>query len=139
MGQWTLFSNHGHVLISLALAPKARLRDVAGEVGITERAVQKIIQDLEQAGYLEIRRQGRRNQYRINRRKHFRHAVESRLKIGQVLRLLERDDDQSEVSAQQTAAPSAANGTRQAASKPETRQRQEADSKDDEPQGSLGF
>ena len=43
MGDWTIFSNHGHVLVCLARNSSARLRDVALDVGITERAVQKIV------------------------------------------------------------------------------------------------
>ena len=66
---WTLLSNHGHVLVCIASDPHMRLRDVAEKVGITERAVQKIVKDLQQAGYIEVRKQGRCNRYRINRRK----------------------------------------------------------------------
>jgi CHAD domain-containing protein len=49
---WTFLSNHAHVLVCLALNPDARLRDVAAEVGITERAVQGIVGDLEAAGVI---------------------------------------------------------------------------------------
>ena len=92
MSDWTLFSNYGHVLLFLALNPRARLRDVAEKVGITERAVQKIVHDLRHAGYLEIQKQGRCNRYRVNRRKHLRHSVESRLKLGQIVKLLQGSD-----------------------------------------------
>ena len=47
---WTFLSNHAHVLVCLASDPDARLRDVAARVGITERAVQKIVGDLERPG-----------------------------------------------------------------------------------------
>jgi predicted transcriptional regulator len=67
MSEWTLFSNYGHVLIFLAQNPKARLRDVADSIGITERAVQKIVHDLQAADFITIRKQGRRNNYKINR------------------------------------------------------------------------
>ena len=63
---WTLLSNHAHVLVCLATDPHMRLRDVAEKVGITERAVQRIILDLEQAEMLSREREGRRNQYRIH-------------------------------------------------------------------------
>ena len=63
---WTLLSNHGHVLVRLAADPAVRLRDVAAAVGITERAVQKIVGDLEAGGVLTRTRTGRRNRYRID-------------------------------------------------------------------------
>ena len=60
MSKWTLFSNHGHVLLFLANDPEARLRDVAAAVGITERAVQKIVRDLQDGGVLSVSKHGRR-------------------------------------------------------------------------------
>ena len=88
MGDWTLFSNHGHVLVCLARKNDARLRDVAVQVGITERAVQKIVKDLQEAGFIEVRKQGRCNRYRINRRKSLRHALESHCTVGKLLNLI---------------------------------------------------
>lgn len=88
MGDWTFFSNHGHVLVCLALNHEARLRDVAQDVGITERAVQKIVRDLQDAGMITVRKQGRRNRYRINRRKSLRHSLESQVTVGKLLTLV---------------------------------------------------
>lgn len=88
MGDWTFFSNYGHVLVCLARNHKARLRDVASEVGITERAVQKIVRDLQDAGFLTISKQGRCNRYRINRRKALRHSLQSQVTVGKLLSLL---------------------------------------------------
>ena len=62
---WTFLSNHAHVLVCLATDPDARLRDVAVRVGITERAVQKIVSDLEDGGVIAKVRDGRRNHYRL--------------------------------------------------------------------------
>jgi len=90
MGEWTFFSNHGHVLVCLSRDREARLRDVAVQVGITERAVQKIVRDMQDAGYLEVTKHGRRNRYRINNRKALRHQLQSGCTIGQLLRLLGR-------------------------------------------------
>ena len=53
------------------------LRDVAAEVGITERAVQKIVRDLQDAGFLTVTKQGRCNRYRINKRRSLRHGSRS--------------------------------------------------------------
>lgn len=92
MSQWTLFSNHGHVLLYLAREPDARLRDVAENVGITERAVQKIVRDLQEGGVISVRKQGRRNRYRINGRKPLRHELEAHRSIGSLVRLMRKDE-----------------------------------------------
>lgn len=78
-------SNHAHVLICLVRNPDMVLREVALLVGITERAVQKIVADLEEAGVLTRHREGRRNHYRINRRVRLRHPLEDHAKIGDLL------------------------------------------------------
>ncbi len=85
---WTFMSNHGHVLVCLALDPDVRLRDVADRVGITERAVQQILSDLEEAGYVTKSKNGRRNSYTVRRAKRFRHELERRVKVGEFLELL---------------------------------------------------
>ena len=88
MSDWTFFSNYGHVLVCLARNSGVRLRDVAVEVGITERAVQKIVRDLQEAGYLTVTKQGRCNRYRINKRKSLRHSLESHCTVGKLLALI---------------------------------------------------
>jgi DNA-binding IclR family transcriptional regulator len=85
---WTFLSNHAHVLVCLAQDPDARLRDVALSVGITERAVQKIVSDLEEAGALVRERAGRRNSYRLNLDVPLRHALESHKTVGTLLSLV---------------------------------------------------
>jgi DNA-binding transcriptional ArsR family regulator len=62
---WSFLSNHGYVLLALARRPDLRLREIAEEVGISPRAIQTIVTDLAEAGYLERRREGRRNFYRV--------------------------------------------------------------------------
>jgi predicted transcriptional regulator len=86
--QWTLLSNHGHVLICLARDPAARLRDVAMAVGITERAVQKIVSDLEEGGVVQRVRDGRRNRYRLFLDRAMRHPVEAHRSIGDLLGMI---------------------------------------------------
>ena len=78
---WTFFTNHGHVLLCLAQQPELLLREVAQTVGITERAVQKIIADLESGGVITRERQGRQNVYSINHKLPLRHAVEAHCTI----------------------------------------------------------
>lgn len=86
--QWTFLSNHGHVLVCLARDPDARLRDVALLVGITERAVQKILADLDAAGVVERRREGRRNRYRLRTDRPLRHPIEAHRTVAALLGML---------------------------------------------------
>ena len=84
-GTWTFLTNHSHVLICLARDPQLRLRDLAEQVGITERAVQGIVNDLEAAGCLTRHRDGRRNRYDIVTDRPMRHAVERQHVVGDLL------------------------------------------------------
>ena len=86
---WTFLSNHGHVLVCLHRTPDARLRDVAEQVGITERAAQQIVADLEAAGYLERSRVGRRNRYAVHVTGRLRHPLEAGVRVGDLLNLVE--------------------------------------------------
>jgi predicted transcriptional regulator len=85
---WTFLTNHGHVLVCLASTPDARLRDVAERVGITERAVQQIVRDLEESGYVLKERVGRRNSYTVVREGRFRHPLESGTSVGEFIDLV---------------------------------------------------
>ncbi len=89
---WTFLSNHAHVLLCVAKEPAVRLRDVADRVGITERAVQRIVADLEEGGYLSRSRQGRRNHYEVHPDRPLRHAVEAHREVGVLLELILRPD-----------------------------------------------
>ena len=84
---WTFLSNHAHVLICLALDPEIRMREVAERVGVTERAVQRIIADLEGEGYVARSRNGRRNVYTVDLDRPLRHVVESRRTVGDLVKL----------------------------------------------------
>jgi DNA-binding MarR family transcriptional regulator len=88
-GGWTFLTNHAQVLLCIDRDPGVRLRDVAGEVGITERAVQRIVRELVEAGFLERRRVGRRNHYEVNRSATMRHRAQAGRDIGALLDLLE--------------------------------------------------
>lgn len=85
---WTFLTNHAHVMVFLGRDPHARIRDVAAAVGITERAAQRIVAELERAGYLERRRVGRRNHYTLHVDRPLRHPLEGTHSIGDLLELL---------------------------------------------------
>ena len=86
--QWTFLTNHFHVLVCLSREPTSRIRDLADEVGITQRAVQRILAELVQDKAVAIRKEGRRNIYTINPRKCLHHPLESKHTIGEILAIL---------------------------------------------------
>lgn len=89
---WTFLTNHAHVLVCIAEDPDVLLREVARRVDITERATQRIVSELEAAGYLSHERVGRRNRYQVNSTLPLRHPLEEHLEIGTLLNVLtERD------------------------------------------------
>lgn len=84
---WTLLTNHGRLLLLIAQDTTLRLRDLADAAGISERSAQMIVTDLEHAGYILKERAGRRNVYRINRARPFRHPAESGHTVGELIDL----------------------------------------------------
>jgi len=82
---FTYLTNHSHVLVALDTDPELRVRDLAGLVGITERAVQRILSDLEASGVVKIEKLGRRNRYRIVRSAKLRHPLEHHCSVGGLL------------------------------------------------------
>jgi DNA-binding transcriptional ArsR family regulator len=85
---WTFLTNHAHVLLCLAQDPGARMRDVAALVGVTERAVQRIVADLEGAGYLRRERDGRRNRYEVIGALPLRHPIERHCAVSSLISLV---------------------------------------------------
>lgn len=86
--RWTFFSNHAHVLICLYQNSEMVLRDIATQVGITERAVQRIIQDLEDAGYVQRERVGRCNHYHVIHNKSLRHPIEEHCTVDMLFNVI---------------------------------------------------
>lgn len=86
---WTFLSNHAHVLVALHRDSELRQRDLAYLVGLTQGAIQRILDDLEEAGFLTRERVGRRNRYEINDTAALRHPLENAHTIGELLRALE--------------------------------------------------
>jgi DNA-binding IclR family transcriptional regulator len=92
--RWTFVTNHTQVLLCLAQDPHVRLRDVADRVGITERAAQRIVADLVEAGYVDRTRIGRRNAYTIKRDLAMRHVAQLGHEIGDLIDLLTSENHQ---------------------------------------------
>lgn len=85
---WRFLTNHAQVLLCLAETPDIRLRDVAERVGITERATQRILAELIEAGYVTTERVGRRNHYTVDRQHAMRHSAQLDHEIGALLEAL---------------------------------------------------
>lgn len=85
---WTFLTNHAHVLLCIAEDPDVLIREVSERVGITERATQRIVAELEEAGYISHTKVGRRNRYDVHADLPLRHALEDHLEVGALLRVL---------------------------------------------------
>ncbi|MFZ6180921.1 helix-turn-helix transcriptional regulator [Nannocystis pusilla] len=86
--RWTFLTNHAHVLLCLARDPGIRLSDVAAEVGLTERGVQRIVKELTTSGYITRERNGRRNRYLVDHRQPLRRSIARHRQVGDLLRLV---------------------------------------------------
>ena len=86
---WTFLTQHARVLLMIARDADVRLRDLAVACGVTERAVQAVVTDLENAGYVVRTRQGRRNHYRVVSGMHFRHPAEEHYEIASLLSMFD--------------------------------------------------
>jgi DNA-binding transcriptional ArsR family regulator len=82
---WTFLSNHGHVLVCLARDPGVRVRDMAARVGISERAVLRILGELVTDGYVRRTREGRRNRYAIRTDRPLRHPLEAHRRVADLV------------------------------------------------------
>ncbi|EGX57130.1 hypothetical protein SZN_24313 [Streptomyces zinciresistens K42] len=102
---WTFLTNHARVLAAIAENPDVRIRNIAAHCRLTERAVQKIISELERDGHLSHSREGRTNIYRIEPGKLLRHPAEAGLPVASLLALLLRDEaDRADATARLRAA-----------------------------------
>jgi hypothetical protein len=84
---WTFLSNHAHVLVCIARSSEILLRDVADQVGITERAVQRIVAELEEGHYLTRKRLGRRNKYEVHADQPLRHPIERHCNVRALVQM----------------------------------------------------
>ncbi|MFD3308792.1 helix-turn-helix transcriptional regulator [Streptomyces sp. NPDC058656] len=98
---WTFLTNHARVLAAIADDQNTRIRDIAARCRLTERAVQKIIADLEQGGYLTHTRQGRTNEYHIEPGTILRHPADGGLPVAGLLSALAQHDAERGTGSQQ--------------------------------------
>ncbi len=89
MAGWTFLTNHARVLLCIARDPDVRHRDLALQVGITERAAQRIVSDLVEQGYVVRSREGRRNRYAVQDQLPMRHPMDEEHAIGEVLAVMQ--------------------------------------------------
>jgi DNA-binding IclR family transcriptional regulator len=82
---WTFLTNHTHVLVCLSRDPATTVRNLALQVGITERSVQRILSDLEESGVVTRTKEGRRNRYDLNDSFQLRHPLEATHTLRELL------------------------------------------------------
>lgn len=88
MHGWKLITNHGLVLSYISKHPRSTAREIAEAVDLTERSIRKIIDDLESAGFIVRRREGRRNRYRIKPHIVMSHPSHGEIAVGDLLEIL---------------------------------------------------
>lgn len=88
MSDWNFLTNHANVLLSVTEEPDIRLRELAVKVSISERAVKRIVADLENAGFISRERQGRRNHYLVHNDASISGPMTRGLQVGVLLAAL---------------------------------------------------
>jgi len=85
MPDWSLLSTHGLVLLSVAEKPEATTREIANNLGMAERSVQRVVTDLDSGGYIDRKKVGRRNQYEVNHAQSLRHPIKQHKRVADLL------------------------------------------------------
>ena len=85
---WTFLTNHTHVMLITWQQPDIRVREIAAQVGITERATLRIIHELVESGFLKVEKSGRENRYTVVTELPLRHPLESKHTVGELLETL---------------------------------------------------
>ncbi len=88
MPAWDFITNHGGVLVAVFRQPKITAREISQQLGITERAVLRIVADLEEAGYITRTRQGRTNTYTVNQGRPLHGPILKDMAVGDLLSIL---------------------------------------------------
>ncbi len=87
---WSFLTNHAHVLIALSRNADLRQKDIAYHVGITVGAVHRILNELEEAGYVTSERVGRRKHYEVNADMPMRHPLEDQHAVRDLITSLDQ-------------------------------------------------
>jgi predicted transcriptional regulator len=93
--RWTFLTNHAQTLLCIAQNPGIRLREIGETVGITERAAHRIVGELQDAGYLSRRREGRRNHYTVHSNLALPDPLAREQRVGDLLKVLVANQDSS--------------------------------------------
>lgn len=102
MSKWTFLTNHAQVLLCIARNPRITAKEIAATVGITERAVQRLLHDLEEADYISRFREGRQNYYEIHPDRPMRHPAQHGHAVRELLDLLAPLDSEQKRDIAQT-------------------------------------
>jgi predicted transcriptional regulator len=86
--EFAFLTNHAYVLALIAQTPDIRMREIAATLGLTERAVQRIVEDLTSTGYIAVTKSGRRNRYEIQPESPLHHPLASHRNIGELIRFV---------------------------------------------------
>jgi DNA-binding transcriptional regulator PaaX len=87
---FSFLTNYAHVLLLIAKESDVRMRELASTVGITERAVQRIVEDLTASGYLHVTKEGRRNHYEVLSDKSLKHPLVKHCSVNDLIQLVNR-------------------------------------------------
>ena len=85
MSEWSLLSTHGLVLLSVADKPEVTTREIADNLGMAERSVQRAVSDLDSTGYIRRKKVGRRNRYDVNHKKPLRSPIKQDKRVADLL------------------------------------------------------
>ena len=88
---WTFLTNHSHVLLAISKTPGIKVREISDLVGVTERAVLRIISELNDAGFISIEKIGRENRYSVTSDIPLRHPLEQHRTVSELLEMLSAD------------------------------------------------
>jgi len=83
--RWLLVSTHGLALLQVVRNPTSSAREVGEAIGVTERQAQRLLADLVEAGYVDKRPAGRRNEYRLCEDARMRHPMLAEMPVRPLL------------------------------------------------------
>ena len=95
MAQWAFITNHAAVLRYISQNSRATARELSLALGVTERTVINIINDLAREGYLTKNKEGRRIRYSIDKSLPLRHDAISKVNVGTLLETLNVERDKT--------------------------------------------